>query len=257
MRRKFLNETALRLTLGSLLVTQVAPSLSAQSVSLSPPIEVSGGNTGLDVSPGGTPIVVIDKPDQDGVSHNVFRKFNVNREGVIINNSQDEVQSVLGGFVLGNPNLKAAGREADLVIAEVLNGDRSKLAGALEMLGTSAGFILANPAGITCDGCGFVNIPHVTLSSGSVKFDADGRFSGLLVAQGDVTVEGAGLLGGNVDFFDIVAMSTKINADLFARDLIVSGGGQEFDVQLREARSLGRQGAGGCNRFQFAWRYVR
>ena len=244
MRCKFLGGTAITLSLASLVVSQAVQPVAAQSVSSSPPIEVRGNETRLDVTPGGTPVVVIKAPDDEGVSHNIFSRFNVNREGVIINNSKEIAESVLGGFVLANPNLKSAGREADLVIAEVLNGDRSQLNGALEMLGGPAGFILANASGITCDGCGFINMPNVTLSTGSVQFGPDGRFTGLLVERGSVRVEGAGLLAGNVDYFDIVSLTTEINAELFARDLLLSAGAADFDVALREAHSLQRRSTG-------------
>ncbi|MEP3465944.1 MAG: filamentous hemagglutinin N-terminal domain-containing protein, partial [Parasphingorhabdus sp.] len=239
--------TAMRAVLVASLIMQPITSAYAQNAAArsSPPIVVRNGQEAiLNVTPTGTPIVEVAAPDNNGTSYNVFERFNVYQEGTILNNSAEIANSLLAGQLLANPNFTSDGREADLIIAEVLGGNRSDLLGPLEVFGGEAGLILANPAGITCDGCGFVGTPRVTLSTGQVQFGADGRFNGLAVTQGDVTVSGQGLLGGNVDYFDIVSLTAKINADLYTRDLQVSAGTSDFDYAQRLSRSRGRTGTG-------------
>ena len=60
--------------------------------------------------------------------------------------------------------------------------------GRLEVFGRAAELVVANPNGITCDGCGFINTPRVTLSTGVPEFGSDGSLSGLSVSGGDVTI---------------------------------------------------------------------
>ena len=67
---------------------------------------------GLDTAPNGVPIVNITAPNGAGVSVNKFSNFNVGANGVVMNNSQVAGQSAIGGAILGNDRLAAAGREA-------------------------------------------------------------------------------------------------------------------------------------------------
>ena len=41
------------------------------------------------------------------------------------------------------------------------------------MFGTEAGIIIANPNGITCAGCGFINTSKVDLVTGTANFSDD------------------------------------------------------------------------------------
>ncbi|WP_033963403.1 filamentous hemagglutinin N-terminal domain-containing protein, partial [Pseudomonas aeruginosa] len=50
-------------------------------------------------------------------------------------------------------------------------GNRSTLAGYTEVAGQSARVIVANPHGITCQGCGFINTPRATLTTGKPIMD--------------------------------------------------------------------------------------
>lgn len=62
------------------------------------------------------PLVQITMPSGKGVSVNQYDRFDVWREGVVLNNSRDPVvETQIGGRVFGNPFL--AGYRADLVIA--------------------------------------------------------------------------------------------------------------------------------------------
>ena len=55
-------------------------------------------------------------------------------------------------------------------------------------------------------------------------------------------VAGKGLLGGDIDHFDIVAGVARLNADLFTRDLLIAAGGGRYDFAARNA--TGGAGAG-------------
>ena len=147
--RHAITDTAMSLVLFAM--TSYAGVSEAQAqVATTAPIIVSGTGTRLDVTTGGTPIVNIATPNAEGVSHNIFSKFNVGQEGAVVNNSTAIVQTVIAGQVLANPNLKPKNTAATLIINEVRGGARSDLIGTIEIAGSRAGLILANPAGITC-----------------------------------------------------------------------------------------------------------
>lgn len=63
------------------------------------------------------------------------------------------------------------------------SGNRSELKGRLEVFGNKAGVMIANPNGITCDGCGFINTPSVTLTTGKPQFDKQGALDALEVKK--------------------------------------------------------------------------
>nr|WP_245201745.1 hemagglutinin repeat-containing protein [Sphingomonas trueperi] len=193
----------------------------------------------MDVTQAGTPIVNIATPDASGTSYNVFTRLSVGKEGLIFANSPTTGNSAIGGFLIANPNLKD-GRSASLILNEVTGGARTTLAGPMEIFGQRAALVIANPTGITCDGCGFINTSRVSLAAASLRFGADGAFSGFRIADGgDVTVEGKGLLGGNVDYFDIIAAATHINASLYAKDLLVASGSGTVDYASRTTNAEG------------------
>jgi filamentous hemagglutinin len=72
--------------------------------------------------------------------------------------------------VASNPYLSEGG-SAKFILNEVVDGKTSNIAGLLEVVGNKAGVIIANPYGITCNGCGFINTSRVTLTTGESNFD--------------------------------------------------------------------------------------
>jgi filamentous hemagglutinin len=170
---------------GMFLLTSVVPSLAqsapAPRAPLTPdPGAAAANKPGLDAARNGVPIVNIVKPNDRGVSHNKFQDFNVNEEGLILNNSPKDGPSALGGYIGGNPNLRG-GPSASTIIGEVTGMNRSQMNGLVEIFGPAAGLIIANPNGITCAGCGFHNVQHGILSTGRPVFDENGAFTGLSV----------------------------------------------------------------------------
>ncbi|GAA4222144.1 hypothetical protein GCM10022253_29940 [Sphingomonas endophytica] len=232
---------ALRALLLSVLATSaLSPARAQNTVAVAtPPLQPANSRTGLDVTPGGTPIVNIATPDANGTSYNLFTRLSVGKEGLIFDNSPTTGKSAIGGLLLANPNL-TGGKAASLILNEVTGGVRTTLAGPVEIFGQRAALVIANPTGITCDGCGFVNTSRVSLAAATLRFAADGSFSGFRLAEGgDVTLAGQGLLAGNVDYFDIIAAATHINASLYAKDLLVAGGSGTVDYASRTAAAEG------------------
>lgn len=180
--------------------------------------------TKMDAAGNGVPVVNIATPNQAGVSHNQYQQYNVGKEGLILNNATGQLtQTQLGGLIQNNPNLKA-GLEAQSIINEVVGANRSQLQGYTEVAGKAANVIVANPYGITCNGCGFINTPNATLTTGKPQLDANGNLAALEVTKGSVIVEGQGLDGSSADAVSIVARATEINAGIYAKDLTVTVG---------------------------------
>lgn len=182
------------------------------------------GQTTVDRAGNGVPVVNIATPNGAGISHNQFGEYNVGKEGLILNNGTDRLtQTQLGGLIQNNPNLQA-GREAKGIINEVTGANRSQLQGYTEVAGKAANVMVANPYGITCNGCGFINTPNVTLTTGKPQFDASGNLQALEVTKGAITVEGQGLDASKSDALSIIARATEVNAAIHANDLTVTAG---------------------------------
>ncbi|MCM7685357.1 hemagglutinin repeat-containing protein [Enterobacter bugandensis] len=182
------------------------------------------GQTTVDRAGNGVPVINIATPNGAGISHNQFQDYNVGKEGLILNNGTDRLtQTQLGGLIQNNPNLQA-GREAKGIINEVTGASRSQLQGYTEVAGKAANVMVANPYGITCNGCGFINTPNATLTTGKPQFDANGNLLALDVTKGAITVEGQGLDASKSDALSIIARATEVNAAIHANDLKVTAG---------------------------------
>lgn len=203
--------------LSFLLATQ--PLLPAMAAVITPE-----GNTQMDKAANGVPVVNIATPNQSGISHNKYNDYNVGKEGLILNNATGQfTQTQLGGIIQNNPNLQP-GKEASGIINEVTGANRSQLQGYTEVAGKAANVMVANPYGITCNGCGFINTPNATLTTGKPVLDANGNLQSLEVSKGSITIEGKGLDGSQSDAVSIIARATEINAALHAKDLTVIAG---------------------------------
>ncbi|HAT3905068.1 TPA: filamentous hemagglutinin N-terminal domain-containing protein, partial [Citrobacter koseri] len=182
------------------------------------------GNTQMDKAANGVPVINIATPNKSGISHNKYNDYNVGKEGLILNNATGQFnQTQLGGIIQNNPNLKS-GKEAAGIINEVTGTNRSQLQGYTEVAGKAANVIIANPYGITCNGCGFINTPQATLTTGKPVINADGSLQALEVTKGTINVSGAGLDGSLSDAVSIIARATEVNAALHAKDLRITAG---------------------------------
>ena len=195
------------------------------------PIADPGGpiafRPGIGQTSTGVPAVDITRPNAAGTSYNRYQRFDVEQEGVVLNNSARAGTTLLGGSVAANPNL-AGGAGASVIVNEVVAPAAvSRLAGAIEVFGTPATVIVANPNGVTCAGCGTVNSPRFMLSTGTpVWLDAAGRAGGFEGASGvgfdvlggQLRIEGRGL-EGTVGKVDLVAAGIHLDGPVRAHYL--------------------------------------
>ncbi|QUJ69705.1 filamentous hemagglutinin N-terminal domain-containing protein (plasmid) [Photobacterium sp. GJ3] len=189
-------------------------------------------NATLTSAGNGVPVLNIAAPNAQGLSHNQFEQYDVGQAGLILNNATDKlVQSQLAGYLQGNSQLN--GQAASVILNEVTGANRSQLNGYTEVLGQQANVIVANPYGITCDGCGFINTSRATLTTGVPQFQ-NGLLSGFDIRQGDVTILGEGLDATGQDYFDILSRTAKINADIHANQLSIVTGPNQIDYLTNE-----------------------
>lgn len=182
---------------------------------------------GIQSLPGGGALVNITAPNAAGTSLNQYERFDVPTSGVVLNNSLIGGTPLLGGTAAANPNL-SGGRAANTIVNEVtVTGTPSQMRGTVEVFGTPATVIIANPNGITCDGCGVVNTPRLTLSTGRPTWlDAgglgstfqDAKKQGFDVTGGRIEVRGSGI-EGTVGQLDLIGEMLSIDAPLRAHYL--------------------------------------
>ncbi|WP_338967060.1 hemagglutinin repeat-containing protein [Fusobacterium nucleatum] len=200
-------------------------------------------NLQVDKAANGVPLVNIEAPDNNGTSHNVYKDYNVDGRGAILNNSKDLTNSQLGGLIYGNPNLQNS-KEASTIINEVSGVNRSRIEGYQEIAGKKANYILANPNGIYINGAGFINTGNVTLTTGSGN-------NLLNPEKGTIEVAGKGLDLRNINKAELVARVAELSAPVY--------GGEEVNLKLGsqgkankpeyalDARALGSIYAGRIN----------
>ncbi|RED44883.1 hemagglutinin repeat-containing protein, partial [Aestuariispira insulae] len=185
----------------------------------------------IDSAPNGVPVVNITRPSASGVSQNRFTEFNVDAQGVILNNSASHGTSQLGGVLLANPNL--GGQEARIIVNEVTGSNASQLRGFTEIFGGQAQYVLSNSNGIYCNGCGFINTPRATLTTGQAQYN-DGNLTGLDVENSSqIDIDGLGLNAQDIAALDLVARSVRVNAPVNAQDLRVFTGRNLMDYGAR------------------------
>ncbi|MGE4438956.1 hemagglutinin repeat-containing protein, partial [Achromobacter sp.] len=226
----FFNRVRMMSKLRSLIVwsvvfTQVWSPVLAQTLPIAVDRSVPGAKPFVGVS-NGVPVINIAPPSAGGVSNNRYTQFNVGPSGVVLNNSGGASQTQLAGQVAGNPML--GNRHARTILNQVTAPNPSQLLGTLEVAGNRANVIVANPAGITCNGCGFLNADRATLTTGTPRVGPDGGI-GFDVAGGRLAVEGEGLNGMNLSQLDLIARTLEINAGIWANRLSVTAGASRVD----------------------------
>lgn len=176
----------------------------------------------------GVPLVNIARPNAKGLSHNQFTQFNVEQKGLILNNSTQPVNTQLGGYVPGNAQLTT--RSATVILNEVVSANPSVLQGYMEVAGTKAAVVVANPWGLSCDGCGFINTSSAALATGKPVIQPDGQLSGFTVGQGRLSLEGSGLNASNTERLSFFTRALIVNAELHANDLGIVTGNNELGL---------------------------
>ncbi len=170
----------------------------------------------------GLPQVNIQTPNEKGLSHNKYSQFDVSEKGAILNNSKKNTTTQLAGQITANLHL--AKGEAKVILNEVNSNKASILKGYVEVAGKKANVIIANPSGLHCEGCGIINSDKVTLTTGKPHI-VNGDLDHFVVEKGKVTVTGQGLDNSQVDYTDIIAKESQINAGIWSKKKInvVSG----------------------------------
>ncbi|WGE55454.1 hemagglutinin repeat-containing protein [Actinobacillus equuli subsp. equuli] len=162
----------------------------------------------------GLPQVNIQTPNDKGLSHNKYSKFDVDTKGAILNNSRTQTQTQQAGMIQGNPYL--ARGEAKVILNEVNSNDPSVLKGYVEVAGKKADVIIANPSGLHCEGCGIINSDRATLTTGKPQIK-QGNLDSFVVERGKVKVSGKGLDNSRVDYTEILARETEVNAGIWSK----------------------------------------
>ncbi|WP_424411676.1 hemagglutinin repeat-containing protein [Pasteurella sp. PK-2025] len=197
-------------------------------------------------SANGIPQVNIQTPNQQGMSYNRYAQFDVDKQGAILNNSRQDIQTQLGGWVQANPYL--VGGEAKVIVNEVNSNKPSQLKGYVEVAGQKADVIIANPSGLHCEGCGVINANRATLTTGKPQFK-EGHLDSFVVEKGKVTVTGKGMDNSQSDYTDIIAREAKIHAGVWSKKAVNVTTGQNNvsknndAVQILNSKSQQRQKA--------------
>ena len=197
------------------------------------------------------PVVDIAAPNAAGLSHNKAGSFNVGKEGLVFNNNAGKapVDTALAGKVNVNANL--AGNAAKTILQEVTGTGATSLNGFMEIAGSKANLIIANPNGINVNGAGFINVDRAVLTTGRPNINTDGTLNGFTVEKGKINVAGAGIMP--VDQYqyapasklDIYAYAADINAEIWAQDEInVIAGKNQIDANGNPAAPLHSEGSG-------------
>jgi filamentous hemagglutinin len=191
----------------------------------------------------GVPVINIQTPSAGGVSRNTYSQFDVNSNGVILNNSRVNTPTQLGGYVQGNPWLATG--SARVILNEVNSSSPSQLRGYIEVGGQRAEVIVANPAGVAIDGAGFINASRVTITTGSAQMNG-GSLEGYLVQRGQVTINGKGLDTSSADYTAILARAVQVNGGIWAKELNVTTGANQISATEGSAAAVvgGTQGQG-------------
>ncbi|VUS69456.1 16S rRNA endonuclease CdiA [Klebsiella spallanzanii] len=205
-------------------------------------INAANGNTQVVIKPGNVPVVNIATPNAAGISHNTFKDFNVGTPGAVLNNATQGGKTQLG-ITIENGNSRLKGKPAELIINEVTSGNRSELKGKLEVFGNKAGVMIANPNGITCDGCGFINTPSVTLTTGKPQFDKKGALEALDVKKGTVIIGGNGLDGSRTEYVDVISRATELNGKINAKTLTLTQGANRVSFKDGTIKTITGDGA--------------
>jgi len=178
----------------------------------------------------GINVVNISEADSNKTSHNLFLDFNINPQGLILNNSANSAEGVvnteLGGWIKDNLNLNNSG-SANLIINEVNGNDISRLLGFMEVAGPKADVIIANPNGLLVNNSGFINIGNISLINGKpindnsqLIFNLENSDKTALEASQPywqkITIEGQGVDFSKNQIAQLVSQHLKIDEKIYA-----------------------------------------
>ncbi|MDU6536237.1 filamentous hemagglutinin N-terminal domain-containing protein [Mixta calida] len=184
----------------------------------------------------GVTVIDIDTANAKGISHNIYGSLSVDKNGLIFNNSNTSVNTSLAGQINGNSNLTSG--SAKVIVNEVTTTSKSHLNGILEVAGSKAHLIIANPNGISCQGCGFINTDKVTITTGKPDMQ-NGELKGYSVNGGIINVNGL----GSDSPTEILARSVATSGLVIAPSLSVVAGSNYVDTTGNVTGSVKAQGS--------------
>ena len=178
----------------------------------------------------GIPLVNIAAPSAGGVSRNDYERFNVPEKGAVLNNSYTLSKTELAGFVQGNANM--AGGPAKIILNQVTSGHPTTMNGFLEVAGTKADVVIANPNGITVNGGGFINTGRAILTTGKPEYSRDNQWKDIRVSNDAmIVIDGKGLNGEKADAIELYTRAAKILGQIKAETLQVTTGANVIDAK--------------------------
>ncbi|ULU27704.1 filamentous hemagglutinin N-terminal domain-containing protein [Dyella terrae] len=190
-------------------------------------------------APNNAPLINIQTPSAAGVSRNTYNRFDVGNEGAVLNNSRTNTQTQLAGTVSGNPWLATG--TAKVILNEVTGPHPSQLNGYIEVAGDRAQVVIANPSGIACDGCGFINANRVTLTTGVPVLNG-GSLDGYRVSGGTIQINGKGMDASRADYADIIARAVQVNGGIWAPQLQITTGANQVSVDQSRVSATNADG---------------
>ena len=102
---------------------------------------------------------------------------------------------------------------------------------------------MANPYGITCNGCGFINTSRVTLATGAPVIGSDGSMTSLRIIGGDILVGANGAEMRSTAIFDILSRRISLQGPIASNgNLNLIAGQNSFDYQNGSTTYLASDG---------------
>ena len=169
-------------------------------------------------APNETLIINITNPDSKGVSMNEYSRFNTPTTGTILNNSNKNIDTKIAGQIDANYRLN---KEASLIINKVNSAEKSSLKGNLEVAGSRADVVIANPNGISVDGLNMINSRSLTLATGSINKLSPKEIE--LISNNSIDIIGDGLNDKSSDYTNVISNAINLNSNIHANELNIIG----------------------------------
>ena len=169
-------------------------------------------------APNETLIINITNPDSKGVSINEYSRFNTPTTGTILNNSNKNIDTKIAGQIDANYRLN---KEASLIINKVNSAEKSSLKGNLEVAGSRADVVIANPNGISVDGLNMINSRSLTLTTGNINKLSPKEIE--LISDKSIDIVGDGLNDKSSDYTNVISNAINLNSNIHANELNIIG----------------------------------
>ena len=198
------------------LLLSTAPALANEPSIIADP----GASNRPDIlkAPNETLIINITNPDSKGVSINEYSRFNTPTTGTILNNSNKNIDTKIAGQIDANYRLN---KEASLIINKVNSAEKSSLKGNLEVAGSRADVVIANPNGISVDGLNMINSRSLTLTTGNINKLSPKEIE--LISNNSIDIVGDGLNDKSSDYTNVISNAVNLNSNIHANELNIIG----------------------------------